>query len=38
MRLFIGTVSPLVLKYVIEDRRLVIVAVPLLPLPRSGLD
>jgi hypothetical protein len=39
MHLYIGSVSPLVVKYVNdEERRIVIIGVPFLPLPKSGLD
>ncbi len=35
---WIGTIHPLVVRYAVyEERRLAIVAVPLLPLPGSGL-
>jgi len=38
-QLCIATVPPLVVRYVLnEDRRLVIVAIPIQPLPNSGLD
>jgi hypothetical protein len=37
-QLWVGTVEPLVVHYAIyEERRLVMVAVPLLPLPGAGL-
>jgi hypothetical protein len=37
-RVWIGTVPPLVVRYAIyEESKLVIVAVPLMPLSRSGL-
>src|SRR5438270_807615 len=38
VRLWIGVVPPLVVRYLLdEEHRLVIVAVPILPLPKSGL-
>ena len=38
-RIWIGVVPPLVVQYVVDDeRRVVMVVVPLLPLPKSGLD
>ena len=37
-QLWIGVIAPLVVQYVLdEERRLVMVSVPILPLPRSGL-
>jgi hypothetical protein len=37
-QVWIGTVAPLVVRYAIYDElRLVIVAVPVMPLPGSGL-
>jgi hypothetical protein len=39
MQLWLGTIPPLVVHYVLnEEKRLVIVGVPLKPLPRSGLE
>jgi len=36
--MFVGTVAPLVVQYIIdEENRLVFVVVPLKPLPNSGL-
>ncbi len=38
-RVWIGCVAPLVVQYVLDDeRRTVMVVVPIQPLPRSGLD
>jgi hypothetical protein len=38
-QLWMGCVSPLVVHYTLdEDRRLVMVVAPILPLPNSGLD
>lgn len=38
-RLWIGVVNPLVVTYLLdEDRRLVMVGVPIQPLPHTGLD
>lgn len=37
-QVWIGVVAPLVVRYALfEDRRVVMVAAPILPLPRSGL-
>jgi hypothetical protein len=37
-QIWIGTVPPLVVRYAIyEERRLVMVTVPLMPLPGSGI-
>jgi hypothetical protein len=39
MQQWIGTVPPLVVQYVLdEERRLVMVGVPIKPVPNSGLD
>ncbi len=38
-QLWIATVTPLVVRYILdEERRLVMVVVPFLPLPKSGLE
>jgi hypothetical protein len=38
-KLWVGVVPPLVVQYFLdEERRLVMVGVPILPLPNSGLD
>lgn len=38
-QLWIAVVPPLVVQYIVdEERRMVFVVVPLLPLPRTGLD
>jgi len=38
-QLWIASVSPLVVRYILdEDKRLVMVVVPFLPLPNSGLE
>jgi hypothetical protein len=38
-QLWIGTVPPLVVRYVLdEEKRLVMIPVPIRPLPGSGLD
>ena len=37
-QIWIGVVGPLVVRYAVyEDRRLVLVVVPIMPLPNSGL-
>jgi hypothetical protein len=37
-QIWIGTIGPLVVRYAIyEDRRLVMVVTPIMPLPNSGL-
>jgi hypothetical protein len=39
LQLWIGVVPPLVVQYILdEERRVVMVVVPILPLPRSGLQ
>lgn len=38
-RIWIGTIPPLTVRYILdEERRLVMVVVPLTPLPGSGLE
>jgi hypothetical protein len=38
-KIWVGTVRPLVVRYILdEERRLVLVGEPILPMPHCGLD